>query len=370
MMKYSTFRTWLLLPACLMIAAMMLRPEKTISAAAAALELWARAVVPSLLPFFILAELLVALGGAEVAGRRLAPLMRPLFHLPGPASLAVVMGFCSGFPTGAAVTAALRRQGAISAEEGGRLLAFTNNAGPLYVTVAVASGLLELPAAAPVLVAGHYGINLLLGIGLGLVFRKREEGGSVQTAKGPQKSAPSLAAMMKAAAQRAAANLLLIGSYMAFFGAAAELLTPEGLGEDHPLLQAAVCGVLEMSLGVDALARSGLSAPTLLPLVAAQLAVGGLSVQMQVLAMTADTDISPKLYLLSRPLHALLAAAFTSRALRLITLPASISGVLPQLPAGRSLLRRSLLMAGLIGLCWLLVALPAPGGREKDHSSL
>lgn len=367
-MKNSTFRTWLLLPACLMIAAMMLRPQETINAAASALELWARAVVPSLLPFFILAELLVALGGAEVAGRRLAPLMRPLFHLPGAASLAVVMGFCSGFPTGAAVTAALRRQGAITAEEGGRLLAFTNNAGPLYVTVAVAYGLLELPAAAPVLVAGHYGINLLLGIGLGLLFRKREQDGSAPAAAVPQKNASS-AAMMKAAAQRAAANLLLIGSYMAFFGAAAELLTPEGLSEHHPLLQAAVCGVLEMSLGVDAWAQSGLSAPALLPLVAAQLALGGLSVQMQVLALTADTDISPRLYLLSRPLHALLAAAFTRGALRLITLPASLSGVLPRLPAGRGLLRHSLLVAGLIGLCWLLFALPAPGGREKDHSS-
>ena len=151
---------------------LLLRPTSALAAARAALMLWYQVVVPSLLPFFILAELLVGLGGAELAGRRLSPLMRPLFNLPGAAALGLVMGFCSGFPAGATVAARLRRAGLLTAEEGARLAAFTNTAGPLYVGVAVAGGLLGQPRLAPLLFISHYGLNLLLGVGLGLWSRR------------------------------------------------------------------------------------------------------------------------------------------------------------------------------------------------------
>ncbi|MBR0374924.1 MAG: hypothetical protein IJH59_00040 [Firmicutes bacterium] len=367
MAKNSTFRLCLILPLLLLTAAMMARPEKTVAAARSALTLWARAVAPSLLPFFILAQLLVALGAAQLAGRRLAPLMRPLFDLPGEAALGLVMGFCSGFPTGAAVAAELRRDGAITAEEGGRLLAFTNNAGPLFVTATVASSLLQTPEAAALLCAAHYGGNLLLGLVFGLCSRARR--GRWEKAVPPPEPAagspaPPLAALMKAAAQRAAANLLLIGCYMAFFAVAAALLVP---AEGQPLLKAGVSGLLEMSLGINALAESGLETAALLPLIGAELAFGGLSVQMQVLAMTADTDISPRLYLLSRPLHAALSALFIRVVLPFITLPrqASEGGAGMIAPAACSLLRRSLYQAGLIAACWWLIALLAPKEKRR-----
>ena len=351
----GAFRSWLLLPLLVMTAAMMARPETAVAAARDGLTLWARAVAPALLPFFILSEMMIALGGAELLGRRLTPLMGPLFALPGTASLAVALGFCSGFPTGAMVTAALRRQGAVSAEEGGRLLAFTNNAGPLYVTAAVSSALLGCPEAAWLLAAGHYGINLLLGIALG---RLHQRGGkrSQQAAREPKREALPLSALMKAAAQRAAANLMLIGCYMAFFSVAAALLTPEGLA---PLPRAAVSGILEMSLGINALAESGLPPDALLPLVGAELALGGASVQLQVLAMTADTDISPRLYLLSRPLHAALAFGFTRAALKLLPLRLAAAGgdIIPMLSAGQ-IMGRSLRLAviALAGM-WLMALL-------------
>ncbi|MBR2783569.1 MAG: hypothetical protein IKD93_05205 [Firmicutes bacterium] len=370
-------RGFLLLPLLLLTAALLLFPGRTVEAARAALVLWARAVVPALLPFFIVSELLTALGAARLAGRILSPLMRPLFALPGEAALAVVMGLCCGFPTGAAVTAALRRQGDISPEEGARLLAFTNNAGPLYLTATAASAVLGCPAAAPLLAAGHYGINLLLGMGLGLLARLRGKGGpgyrwdrdkerprSTQQDDAPRPAPPESAPpalLMKTAAQRAAANLLLIGCYMAFFAAAAALL-PEGL---PPLAHAAGAGLLEMTLGLNAVAESGLSLTALLPLAGAELAFGGLSVQMQVLAMAADTDISPRLYLLSRPLHSLLAAGFTRWALLRFGLPLAAGGTaaVPIFTAG-GILSRSLAQAGLLTAGWLLAAGLSRKGRS------
>ena len=312
-----------MLPLAGLLVVMLLRPAEAFAAAGSGFALWYRVVLPSLLPFFIISELLLQLGAAQAAGRLLAPLMRPLFYLPGSASFAVARGFSAGFPTGAAVTAGLYRSGEVDREQAGRLLAFTNNAGPLYITVAVAAGLFAQPAAAPLLAGVHYGLNLLLGILLGLFARRQNRNqaasrsdaakmaaGFTAQRRGddPQQAALPFANMLKAAAQRAAANIALIGCYMVFFSVLSAMLAPATLSEERPLLFAALNGLWEMSNGMQALAVCGLPLTAALPLAAAQLAFGGFSVQAQVLAMIADTEISPRWYLLSRPLHALASA--------------------------------------------------------------
>lgn len=347
-------RLWLAVPLAGLVISLLLRPAAGFAAAADGLGLWYRVVVPSLLPFFIISELLLALGAAERAGRFLSPLMRPLFSLPGAASLAVVLGFSSGFPTGGAVTAGLYRSGLLSREEAGRLLAFTNNAGPLYISVAVATGLLGCPAAGLLLAAVHYGLDLLLGVVLGLWSRRC--GADMRPAQSRESEAgeaalPPFAVLLKAAAQRAAANIVLIGCYMVFFSVITAMLAPAALAGTRPLLFAAANGVWEMSLGMNALAGSGLPLRAVLPLAAAQLAFGGLSVQAQVLAMIADTDISPRYYLLSRPLHALASALLTAWLLPRVALPQP-TAALPGLPAV-PLLPLYLGLAAAAFLLWL-----------------
>ncbi|GAE91756.1 membrane protein [Gracilibacillus boraciitolerans JCM 21714] len=54
------------------------------SASQRGLEVWASVVFPSLLPFFIVAELLIAFGGVvHFIGVLCEPIMRPLFNVPG-----------------------------------------------------------------------------------------------------------------------------------------------------------------------------------------------------------------------------------------------------------------------------------------------
>jgi len=152
---------------------MLVFPKEGFTAAQRGLELWWKSVLPALLPFFIVSELLVLLGAMRVLGRWLEPLMRPLFNLPGAAALAVIMGYTSGFPTGAAITAGLRKDGALTRDEGERLLAFTNNAGPFFILIVAGAGMFNSPRAGLFLAALHYGLNLLLGVTLSLFSRKK-----------------------------------------------------------------------------------------------------------------------------------------------------------------------------------------------------
>lgn len=84
--------------------------ENAFNAALEGLEVWWEVVFPSLLPFFIIAEILMGLGVVHFMGALMEPLMRPLFKVPGVGAFAMAMGLASGYPIGAKITAALRRK--------------------------------------------------------------------------------------------------------------------------------------------------------------------------------------------------------------------------------------------------------------------
>jgi len=286
------------------VLAMAFLPQPTFNAAERGFYLWLEVVLPALLPFFICCELLLSLGAMDSLGKALNGVMRPLFNLPGAASLAIVMGYTSGFPTGATVCASLRSQGLISKNEGERLLAFTNNAGPLFILISIATGILQTPQAGPLILFVHYGVNLLLGIILGRL--SPSSGCPPSSSRLLRQTMPSkqpIGRLLKEAAKKSGVNIAVIGCYMIFFSVVAELTT-------HCLhFPALLCGAfLEMTLGVNAVSETGLSLPLQIALAGAIISFGGLCVQSQVAAMVADTDLSVKTYLLCRLFHA--AAAF------------------------------------------------------------
>ncbi len=303
-----------LLPFLLLFCAgMVIFPQESFAAASHGLQIWWQRIVPALLPFFISSELLIRMGAAELLGKLLRPIMRPIFNLPGEAALALGLGYTAGFPTGASVTASLRQNGLCTQKEGERLISFTNNASPLFIMVAVAAGILGQPELGILLAAVHYGSNLLIGFGLGLLSRIHresnnlplEEKGILQQMHQNQ----SIGSLLKEAGLKAFQNLLLIGALMAFFSVLTQLLTCCGLF--HILKtenqQALAAGFWEISLGVDAAAGTAYALSTKAALISFIMAWGGLSIQAQVAAMVSQTDIRLYPYVGSRLAQGILA---------------------------------------------------------------
>ena len=104
-------------------------------------------VIPALFPFFVAAQLLTALGAAEVLGRAAGPLFRRLFGIDGAGAAAFLLGLIGGYPVGAKAVGSLVRQGLLSPEDGARLLTFCNNAGPAFILGIVGSGVFHSPRA-------------------------------------------------------------------------------------------------------------------------------------------------------------------------------------------------------------------------------
>lgn len=338
----SAFRV---IPFFLLAMAMFYYPQEVVLSAVDGLSLWWKYVLPALLPFFILSELLMGSGLVHFLGVLLEPIMRPVFRLPGQASFVLAMSFTSGIPIGAVLTSKLRQQNALTREEGERLLAFTSNPSPGFMLGAVASSMMGKPALGLVLAGSVYLANLLVGI-LFRFYRAKEF-------EGRPKRIPSLTRayqeLQKAQAQdhrpfgqlfgdavRQGVNtILLVGGFIMFFSVLVHLLEvfqiTNRLGYLLQLLSsgaltsqgvsALVNGFLETTLGC----RTTINAfPTLnlqVGVLAALMGWGGLSVFAQVASFTSTTDLRIAPFVVGRAMHAVFAFILSQIFLSFVKVP-------------------------------------------------
>lgn len=309
------------------------------SAAANGFKLFIEMVFPSLLPFFVLSDLLLGLGIVHGLGVLLEPLMRPVFNVPGSGAYAFSMGLAAGYPMDAVITARFRKEGLCTRIEGERLLAFTNTADPLFMFGAVAVGMLHLPQVGWVLAFAHY----LASFTVGFVFRwyGRSQETSVPFEK-PQGNlwrrsweamitarktdARPLGQMLGDAVSQSMQTLLVICAFMMFFSVIFQIIVVTGtihwigipfvalfhlIGFNPDLVPPLISGLFEIDIGSAQIA--GVHAPLLqkLVLISAIIAWSGLSVHGQVAAVLADSDIRFGPYYKGRVLHLVTAAMYT-----------------------------------------------------------
>lgn len=117
----------------LLFFVMLLKPHETFLGASEGLLLWFQIVLPTLLPFIIIANLLVRTNTMFYLSRFLSPVIGPLFHTSPHGSFAVLAGFLCGYPMGAKVTADLISTQRITKNEGAYLLSFCNNTSPMFI---------------------------------------------------------------------------------------------------------------------------------------------------------------------------------------------------------------------------------------------
>lgn len=157
-MKTHRVRIFLPLAACLSAALLIMRPDAALLGAREGLERFYTLILPALLPFFICADLLRQSGLLFAAGKALDRPMRVLFRLGGECGAAYLIGAVSGYPAGARLAGQLYAEGRLSLDETERLCLFSNLCGPLFVSGAVAVGILgDTRLAAPLIIAHQLG---------------------------------------------------------------------------------------------------------------------------------------------------------------------------------------------------------------------
>lgn len=331
------------------IMSIVLFPKTSVSAALKGINICLNIVFPSLFPFLAASEILNRTSFTKAAGILLEPIMRPLFNVPGCGSFAVAMGITSGYPVGAKITVDLRNSGQISKYEGERLLAFTNNSGPLFIVGAVATGMYAMPRLGFFLLLCH----ILSGLTVGLLFKyycfgktkPRDSKNSAANKNFPSKvpnntldrlkqeilknknSKGSFGAIFGDAIKNSVSVMLLIGGFITFFSVLINLLIDIGVieiislpftfilsfaGFTSEAVYSLICGFFEITTGSNMIASTG-NIPFALKLSLASMIIGwaGLSVHSQVLGIVSQSDLSIRPYLAGKSLHGLIASVYT-----------------------------------------------------------
>ncbi|KAB2337397.1 sporulation integral membrane protein YlbJ [Cytobacillus depressus] len=340
-MLRSKFKTIILALSVMMMAISLIAfPQESVDASIRGLNMWWEIVFPSLLPFFIVSEMLIGFGVVRFIGVLLEPLMRPLFNVPGVGGFVWAMGMASGFPAGAKLTARLRQEGQITKTEAERLVSFTNCSNPLFIFGAVSVGFFHNAKLGLILALAHYLGNLTVGIMM------RFHGRNYETTKREKRGKPSLryalsvlhrtrindnrplGKLLGDAVMSSIRTLLMIGGFIILFSVINKLLYHIGItsflavgleillgvfGLPTELSTPFISGIFEITLGSQL--TSQVQEATLMQqavITSFILAFSGFSVQAQVASILAQTDINFKPFFIGRIFQGFFAALYAA----------------------------------------------------------
>lgn len=307
-------------------------PKLSISSAASGVGIWFNIVLPSLLPFFIISEVLIGIGFVDFIGKLLQPLMRPLFNVPGEGAFPLTMSILSGYPVGAKLTSRLREEGTINKNESDRLICFTSTSGPLFMLGAVSIGMLNDPKLSPLIILPHY-ISILI---LGLLFRSYKSNNKPKAShkkenifEGIQNSyitwletKKSIGSLITKAVKESMDTILLIGGLVIFYSVLVEILFSmdfinsilsylgNSLSIDSQLIKGVFMGLFEVTIGCKNIAALNISFLSKILIINFIIGWSGFSVHSQALSFISNTDINTKLYILSKFFHGVLSSIF------------------------------------------------------------
>ncbi|WP_335870498.1 sporulation integral membrane protein YlbJ [Bacillus sp. 2205SS5-2] len=310
-------------------------PVVAFNASLRGLDMWWRIVFPSLLPFFIVSELLIGFGVVRFIGVLLEPLMRPIFRVPGAGGFVWAMGMASGFPSGAKLTARLRQERQISQIEAERLVSFTNSSNPLFIFSAVSVGFFNNVHIGVILALSHYIGNIFVGVVMRFYGAKEDR--QIRYAKQTLSIRSAILTLHQTrlndqrpfgkllgdAVMSSIQTLLMIGGFIILFSVLNAILLhiqittilaifityifslfqlPSALSAPF------ISGLFEITLGSQLTSKTSVALMYQVTIVSFLLAFSGFSVQAQVASILAQTDIRFKPFFIARILHGFFAA--------------------------------------------------------------
>lgn len=308
-------------------------PEQSLQASIRGLHTWGEVVFPSLLPFFITAELLISFGVVQFIGVLFEPIMRPLFNVPGVGSFAWIVGMASGYPSGAKISASLREKGELTQIEAERLVSFSNSSSPLFIFGVIAVGFLHNAELGILIAVCHYFGNTMVGLCMRFYGRTKDK----QPKKESNQKNIIMLALQKMHQTRMKDNrpfgeilgdavvssiqsLIMVGGFIILFSVFTSLLNVIHVTHliqfiinpflilfqlPKEIITPFVTGIFEITMGAEMISKL-LNIPLVIQLAVISFILGfnGFSIQAQVASILAKTDIRFFPYFFARLLHA------------------------------------------------------------------
>ena len=257
--------------------------------------------------------------------------MRPIFNVPGEGAFPLIMGIISGYPVGAKIVTNFRKNNICTKEEAERLITFTNNSGPLFIIGTVGISLFGNTSIGLLLFITH----LLASLTVGFLFRfwKRKKHNSTPNSstyfnkkiKTPPKFS-SLGSILQNSIMTSVSTVVMIGGFVMLFSVIISILNNTGvldflskilspiftlLSIPPSFANGLLSGIVELTNGVSIISNIPMKAISINIIICAfLLGFGGISVMLQVLSITSNSDISIKPYIIGKLMQGFFAAFY------------------------------------------------------------
>lgn len=284
----------------------MILPKASISSFYDGLKVWATKILPSLLPFFILTQLLSTTPIIPYLEKKISPLTQKLYGVSGASGYIYIMSIISGYPVGAKITSDLYESNKISRNEAISITSFTSTSGPLFILGTVAVGMLGNIKIGLIILISHY-IGALLN---GLIYRCRKNIltnniVAIQSLNTSNTIWSSIQSVLNIGAYVSLfymiINLLLT---LNIFSPLAKILSHIGISKD--ITYGVLSGLIEVTTGQLLLTEGNLSIKLITILSTFIISFGGLSIHAQAYSYLQKFDMPYPLFLLQKITHAIL----------------------------------------------------------------
>lgn len=319
---------------CSFILCLVLFSKSNLASAKEGLILWSNSVVPTLFPFFVATELLNHTNFIPMLGKHLNKFMRPIFKVPGEGAYAFLMGLISGYPVGAKIVCHLRENGLCTKDEGERMLAFTNNSGPLFIVGTVGISLFNNQTVGIILLITHILACITVGILFGFMKKEEKVKWDRYNVNTRQKDDKTLGGILGESIKNAINTILMIGGFVVIFSIIISILNNShileiiskmispiitSIGINAEFVKPVLAGLIELTNGVKLLSEASVVNYNLSIILSAfLLGFGGISILLQVSSIVAKTDLSMKKYVFGKLLQGIIASVYVFLALNFI----------------------------------------------------
>ena len=289
-------------------------PSSSYHGAKKGLLLWFNTILPTLLPFIIISNLIIRLQITKVLSKFLYPFCHFIFGVSKDGCYPILMGFLSGIPVGAKSIADLVRNGNLRHEEGQFLLGFCNNASPMFIMSYIAISQLKQTDLRIALLLILYISAVLASFLYFKVLSYRKKSRTMLSANEyidyvSDYNAKFDFIQLDGAIMDGFEVITKVGGYIILFSIPAQIIV--NLGSEESYLKLLMIGLLEITTGINQISNSHLDLNIKIALITMITAFGGLSGLAQTKSVICNTRLSIYTYFKVKLLHMILALLMT-----------------------------------------------------------
>ncbi|MBQ6820158.1 MAG: sporulation integral membrane protein YlbJ [Clostridium sp.] len=289
------------------------------------------AILPTIFPFSVICNLLIAYDGITLYSKILGPLICKPLGLSKHSSFPIAASFICGYPLGAKYTYEVYNLGYIHKDEYERLLNIASNAGPIFILGAVSVAMLNNIKYGYILLIANFLSSLIIGF----ITKKSTKSPKITINKENIKNNSNFGLSLKKAIEGAISTTLNVSAFVIIFSVIINIIKSTTIiRAAFTFIENLVClpdnilynlllGSIEFTNGCKLISDSNLSITLKLSIISFILCFSSISVIAQVSSIISNKTCNFKKYILLKFLQGIIGfiITFISSNILLVSIP-------------------------------------------------